>query len=180
MQYFDLCQTDPQIQCPCCLSYCATGFVYCSCGICLTHTDRMPLMNTIKFDTMSIAGYVIKTGVGHGARHGKSEEQTFYHKSFNAWKRCRRHQDEFGQNLQVSLTDSKEIQYIENRKKRLFGRTLHAKNWTRKRRRTPRINLTSGERARYKSNWGPTLNSSGSNAPLASRPDFRAALAPKE
>ena len=27
------------------------------------------------------------------------KKQTFYHKSFNAWKHCRRHQDEFGQNF---------------------------------------------------------------------------------
>ena len=29
----------------------------------------------------------------HGARHGKSEEQTYYHQAYKAWKRCRKTKD---------------------------------------------------------------------------------------
>ena len=39
---------------------------------------------------LSYRANVIKKGCSHGARHGKPEEQIYYHQSFNAWKRCRK------------------------------------------------------------------------------------------
>ena len=132
VKYFELCASDPQVL-SYCLTYWADGIVFCTCGICLTHTEETQRRNTKNFDLMSISNFVIWKRVGHGARHGKSEEQHLCFKSNNAWKRCRKHQDESGQKtLQASLTDSKEIQKIENRGKELVGRRPYEKKWTRK------------------------------------------------
>ena len=97
VEYFVLCETDSRVQCSYCLSCWVKGLVNCNCGICLSHTDEMRPMNTKRFDTLSIVGYVIKKGVGHGARHGKSEAQLFYHKSFHVWNRWGRHKGESGE-----------------------------------------------------------------------------------
>ena len=59
----------------------------------------MQRRNTKKFDLVSISHFVRKKRDGHGVRHGRSEEQHLYFKSSNAWKRCRKHQDESGQNF---------------------------------------------------------------------------------
>ena len=132
VKYFELCAPDPQVL-SYCLTYWADGIVFCTCGICLTHTEETQRRNTKNFDLMSISNFVIWKRVGHGAQHGKSEEQHLCFKSYGARKRCRKHQDESGQKtLQASLTDSKEIQKIENRGKKLVGRRPYEKKWTRK------------------------------------------------
>ena len=99
VEYFELCETDLQVQCSYCLFYWAKLIVYCICGVCLSHTEEMRRMNTKRFDTMSISNYMVKKGAGHGARHGKSEEQMFYHQSFNAWQRCRKKKDASGEHF---------------------------------------------------------------------------------
>ena len=99
VEYSELCETDLQVQCSYCLSYWAKGIENSICGVCLCHTEEMRRMNTKRFDTMSISNYVIKRGAGHGAQHGKSKEQVFYHQSFNAWKRCRKKKDASGEHF---------------------------------------------------------------------------------
>ena len=58
----------------------------------------MRRLNRKRFDALSISNYVIKEGCSHGARYGKSEEQTYYYQAFNAWKRCRKKKDAQGNN----------------------------------------------------------------------------------
>ena len=71
----------------------------------------MRLLNRTRFDAVSTSNYVIKKGCSHGARHGKSEEQIYHHKSVNAWKRCQKKSDEsvphFSGILDRSLRDSR-------------------------------------------------------------------------
>ena len=40
----------------------------------------------------------------HGVRHGKSEVQTYYYLSFNAWKSCRKKTDESA-NHEIGILD---------------------------------------------------------------------------
>ena len=40
---------------------------------------------------------MIKKGPNHGARHGKTKEQTEYHMAWNAWKRCCKKVDSQGE-----------------------------------------------------------------------------------
>ena len=84
VEHFELCETDSALQCSYCLSYWAQGIVYCTCGVCLSHTDEMRQRNRKRVDALSISIFAIKKGCSHGARHGKSEEQIYYHKSHNS------------------------------------------------------------------------------------------------
>ena len=71
----------------------------------------------------------MKKGFSHGTRHGKSEEQTYYHKSYNAWKRCRKRTDESGEIILAFLTDSSKMQDTVRLKKNLGGQKRSAKKW---------------------------------------------------
>ena len=79
--------------------------------------------------------------------------------------------------LEASLTDSKEIQPTENRRKRSVGRRPRCKEIDEKAQEYHTYKLTKDECMRYKSNWNMSLNNSRRNGPMASRHDFRAAVA---
>ena len=57
----------------------------------------------------------------HGARHGKSEEQTYYHQAFNSRKRCRKRKDATNQITQEFHTDFCVIRSTVNHKKKFDG-----------------------------------------------------------
>ena len=172
MEFFELCETDPQVQCSYCLSCWAEGNVYCTCGNCLAHTEEMQRRNTKKFDLMSIPNFLIKKRVGHGAWEIRRSTSLF-----QVQKRVE------VKTLQASWNDfQRDIQYIENHRKILFGRKPkpHAKKWTRRHKKIS-YTLTKAERLRYKSNWLFALNSSRKKSgPLASRPVFRPAFVLKD
>ena len=63
VEHFELCETDSQAQCSYCLSYWAKGIVYCTCGICLCHTEVMRRLNRKRFDALAFSNYVIKKGM---------------------------------------------------------------------------------------------------------------------
>ena len=179
VEYFVLYETDSRVQCPCCLSCWVKGIVNCNWGICLSHTDEVRRTNMRRFDTLSIVGHVIKKGVGHGARHGKSEEQLFYHKSLNAWKRWGRHKGESSEYF-AGILDRFQRDPVYRESQEVHGWTEGlCKEIDEKVQENHTYKLTREELARHKSNWNIALNSSGSNAPLASRPDYRAAVALK-
>ena len=179
MEYFELCGTDSGVQCCFCLSCWAQENLHCTCGLCLNHTDEVRQLNRKRFDALSISNYVMKKGFAHGTRHGKSEEQTYYHKPYNAWKRCRKRTDESGENILAFLTDSSKMQDTVRLKKNLGGQKRSAKKWmtqlkgiilTRRRRR--RLD-------RYRPKRVIQLNDSTFNGPMASRDDYKAAVALK-
>ena len=71
-------------QCSHYLLYWNQGIVYCTCGQCLIHSESRRILSRLRLDALSIPNYVIKKGPTHGARHGKTEEQTEYHMAWNA------------------------------------------------------------------------------------------------
>ena len=88
VELFELCETISQVQCSHCLLYWNQGFVYCTCGQCVIDSEARRKFNKLRLDALSIPNYVMKKGPNHGARHGKTKEQTEYHMAWNAWKRC--------------------------------------------------------------------------------------------
>ena len=62
----------------------------------LNNTEEVRKLNQGRFDVSSSSHWIIKKRSVHGARHGKSKEQTCYHQWFNAWKGCRKKTDEAG------------------------------------------------------------------------------------
>ena len=96
LEFFELCETIPKVQCSECLLCWNQGMIYCTCGQILVESESRRKFNKLRLDALSIPHYVKKKGRCHGARHGKTEEQKEYQKAFNAWKRCRKRVDSQG------------------------------------------------------------------------------------
>ena len=132
--------------------------------------------NKVSLDALSIPHYVIKKGRCHGARHGKTEEQKEYHVAWNAWKRCCKRVDSQGEHFK-SIHDRFHRDQVYRESQTLIGWTeqkcieidgLAKQNHT--------YHLSTEEFKRYQGQWYLTLNTSGKNAPMRLRPDFRAAV----
>ena len=79
MEYFEICEITPKIQCSNCMSYWPKCIVYCTCGTCLRPSDKVRKLNSDRHDVLSIPNYVIKKGSSHGALHGNTESQRICH-----------------------------------------------------------------------------------------------------
>ena len=97
VELFELCETLPKVQCSHCLLCWNQGIVYCTCGQFLVDSESRRKFNKLRLNALSIPNNVIKQGRCHGARHGKTEEQTEYHIAWNAWKRCCQRVDSQGE-----------------------------------------------------------------------------------
>ena len=87
----------------------------------LTDSESRRKFNKLILDALSVPNYVIKEGLDHGARHGKTEEQKEYHMAWNAWERCCKKVDSQGELLQVFTID-----FSENKSAK-SGMNLHKK-----------------------------------------------------
>ena len=85
---FELCETNPKVQCSECLLYWNQGVIYCTCGHVLVASKSSQKFNQWRLDALSIPHYVIKKGRPHGARHGETEAQKDHFVAHNARKRC--------------------------------------------------------------------------------------------
>ena len=145
---------------------------------CLTSESRRKC-NKLRLDALSIPHYVIKKGLWHGARHGKTEEQKEYHTAWNAWKRCCKKVDSQGEHF----TD------IHDRflRDEVYRESQVAIGWTEQKctemdelaKQNHTYHFSTEEFKRYQEQWYLTLNKSGKNAPVRLRPDFRAAVSVK-
>ena len=90
VEYFEMCQISPQIQCPNCLTYWTTGILCCTCGNCLYLTDKTRKLNGDRIDTLSLPQYVVKKGPTHVARHGNTERQRIYHVAHTAVQKAKK------------------------------------------------------------------------------------------
>ena len=179
VEFFELCETIPTVQCSHCLLYWNQGIVYCTCGQCLIDSESRNNFNKLRLGALSIPNYVIKKGLKHGARHGKTEEQTAYHMAWNAWKRCSKKVDSQGEHFTgiydrflrdpVYRESQLAIGWTEQKCKEMNGfaqedRTYH---------------LSTEEFKRYQGQWYLTLNKAGKHGPMKLRSDFRAAVSVK-
>ena len=73
MEYFEICEITPNIQCFNCMTYWPKGIGCCTCGTCLRPSHKVRKLNSDRYDVLSIPNYVIKKGPSHGRRHGKAE-----------------------------------------------------------------------------------------------------------
>ena len=56
-------------------------------------------LNKLSLDALSFPNYPRKKGRNHDARHDKTEEQTEYHVTYDAWKRCCKKVDSQGEHF---------------------------------------------------------------------------------
>ena len=174
VEYFELCESDSQVQCLC-LSYRAKWIVYYLWDLLGSHwLDASNEYNKIWHH---VDRGLRDEGVGYGARDGKSAEQLFYHKSFNAWNRCRRHKDVSGEYF-AGILDRFQRDPVFRASQELMNWTEDlCKKMDEKAQEDRMYKLTREKPVRPKSIWGMALNNSASNALTASWLDSRAAIA---
>ena len=90
-EYFELCETSSEIQCPDCALYWEAVIIYCTCGKCMQPTERNRQLDKAGYDVLSIPGYVIKKNPTHGARRGPSMRQCMYYKAHDTLRKARLH-----------------------------------------------------------------------------------------
>ena len=88
VELFELCETNPKVQCKECFLYWNQGIVYCTCGHLLKESEASRGAIQCTLDLLSIQNYVIKKGRPHGHRYGKTKEQRDHHIAHNLRKRC--------------------------------------------------------------------------------------------
>ena len=143
------------------------------------HTEAMRRLNRKRFDALSISNYVIKKGCSHGARHRQSEEKIYNHQAFHAWKRCQKKKDAKGGNYTGMLDRFwKSPRYRKSQEEHGWDEAK-CTEMDRLAQEDSAHKLKKSEYLRCSSIWCLQVNNSGSNAPMATRPDYRAAAALK-
>ena len=88
IELFELCETNPKVQCSQCLLCWNQGVICCTCGHLLRETEASRHLHQWRLDALSIENYVIKKERPRGARHGKTEAQKEHFVAHNARRRC--------------------------------------------------------------------------------------------
>ena len=57
------------------------GVVSCTCGKCVQPSEESRQFNNVRFDILSVNGYVVKKNQSRGARHGPPLRQTMHHQA---------------------------------------------------------------------------------------------------
>ena len=146
------------------------GVVYCICGHLLFENESSQNFHQWRLDAFSIPHYVIRKGRLRGPRHGKTEAQNEHFVAHNARKRCIKKNfdgihDRFQRDsvfrdpqLKIGWTEEKCIEMDK------LAQEDHS------------YCPSSEEYERYLKNWYSSLNTSGRNAPMKLRSDFREAV----
>ena len=165
VEFYELCETIPKVQCSECLLYWNQGVTYCTCGHFLVESESSQKFSQWRLDALSI-----KKGRPHGARHGKTEAQKEYYVAHNARKRClkRNYDGIHDRFLRDPENRDSQLKKLAGPRKSASRRT----NWHRKTTLVVHC-LKSSIDIR---NWKITQNKSGKNAPMRLRSDFRAAV----
>ena len=148
-----MCETTPKVHCSHCLLYLNQG-----------DNPEEFFFNRLRLDALSIPNYVIKKGATHGPRHGKTEEQTEYHMTWNVWKRCCKKVDSQGEHF----TDFHH-RFLRDP---VYRESQLAIGWMDE----FTYHLTPEEEKKCQGQWYLTLDESCKNGPMKLRYDFRAVV----
>ena len=158
---FGLCETTPKVQCSHCLLYWNQGIVYCTCGQCLIDSESRRKFNKLRLDALPIPNFVINKGPNHGARHGKTKEQTEYQMAWNAWKRCCKKVDSQSEHF-TGIHDRFLTDPVFRESQLAIGWSEQkCKEWDEPAKEDNTYKLTPEERRRYRGQWHLTLNKEG-------------------
>ena len=92
MEYFEICEITPNIQCPNCMTYWSKGIVYCTCGTCSRPQDKVRKLNSDRCDVPSVPKCVIEKGdrpTGDATGTRKDRESTIKPMSLPSKRRKR-------------------------------------------------------------------------------------------
>ena len=176
VEFFELCETTPKVQCSHCLLCWNQGIVYCTCGQCLIYSESKINFDRLRLDATSVPDYVIKKAATHGARHGKTEVQREHHLAWNARKRCCKKVDSQGEHF-TGIHD----RFLRDP---VYRESPLAIGWSEQKckerdelaKEDHTYKLTLDEKRRYKGQWYLSLNKAGKNGPMKLRSDHRAAV----
>ena len=160
--------------------------LYWNQGNCVLHLRTMldweriqKKFNKLRLDALSIPNCVIKKGPNHGARHGKTKEQTEYHVAWNAWKRCCKKVDSQGEHF-TGIHDRFLRNPVYRESQLVIGWTEQkCKEMDELAKEDHTYRLTPEEKKRYQGQGYLTLDKAGKNGPMKLRSDFRAAVSMK-
>ena len=88
VELFELCETNPKVQCSACLLHWNEGIVYSTYGHLLKESESSQSFHQWRLDAFSMQNYVIKKERPRGARHDKTEAQKEHFIAHNARRRC--------------------------------------------------------------------------------------------
>ena len=179
VELFELCETIPNVQCSHCLLYWNQRDVYCTCGQFLLDSESRRKFNKLRLYVLSIPTYVIKKGLNHGAQYGKTKEQTEYHMTWNAWKRCCKKVDSQGEYF-TGIHDRFLGDPVYHESQLAIGWTQQkCKEWDELRQEGHTHRPTPEEKRRYQGQGYLTLNGAGISGPMKLRSHFRAGISTK-
>ena len=170
VELFELCETNPKVQCDECFLYWNQGIVYCTCGQLLKESEASRGTLQWTLDLLSIQNYVIKKERPHGHRFGKTKEQKDHQNAHNLRKRCINRifegihdcflKDPVFRESQLDIDRTEEvcIQLDKDAQKDFTYR------------------MTQEEYFRYRKNWWISLNKSGKIGPVRDGSDVNDAL----
>ena len=123
VEFFEVCETTPKVQCSECLFFWNQGVICCTCAHLLVESESSQNFHQWRLGAFSIPHYVIKKERPHGARHGKTETKREY---FVATMRGR---DVSKRIMKKFTIASNEIEYIVIRNSKLAGPRKSASQW---------------------------------------------------
>ena len=87
----EIVNTEPKLQCKCCLNHCNPGIIYCVCGHLMVEDSgehRKYMLSTL--DSFTIGNFYIRKDRPRGYRYGKAPGCKEYHTAHQLAKKCRK------------------------------------------------------------------------------------------
>ena len=170
VELFELCETNPKVQCKECLLHWNQGIVYCTCGHHSKESEVSRGAIQCTLDLLSIQNYVVKKGRPHGHRYGKTKEERDHHIAHNLRKRCIERNFEGIHDRFLKDPEFRESQLVHDRTEEVCIQTDKdaQKDFTNR--------MTQKAYFRYRKNWWMSLKKSGKIGPVRDRSDFNDAL----
>ena len=152
VELFELCETNPKVQCKECLLYWNQGIVYCTCGHLLKECEAS-------------RGFIQWT-----FRYGKTNEQRDHHIAHNLRKRCikRNFEGIHVRFLKDPVFRESQLEHDRTEEVCIQMDKDAQKDFT--------YRMTQEEYFRYRNTWWISLNKSGKIGPVRDRSDFNDAL----
>ena len=142
----------------------------------MVESESSTKFNKLRLDALSFPHYVIKKGPGHGARHGKTEEQKSTSWLGMRGRECCKKVDSQDEHF-TGIHDRFLRDPVYRESQLAIGWTEQkCKEWDELAQEDHTYRLTPEEKKRYQGQWYLTLNKAGKNGSMKLRYDFRAAV----
>ena len=167
IEYFEICEIIPNVQCLNSMTYRTKGIVCCACGKCLRPSDKVRKPNSDHCDFRFIPNYVIKAHLtGHVAETQRGKESITQPTSDpkKAKKECKSILDRLLNTLRYRKSHTSKG-WDDEFCARYDAIAAEDQSYI----------VTQAERSRNESSWKLVLNTSGKNGSMDQRDDYQEA-----